>query len=144
MSQVTFPIVILFPFGKHERSAALRTRDFQIWHRGFSTRVILRFLSLSLLFGALALRFFQPQLWNESAFFSNATPKSWRPDGFVAPSLLQQQSVFKFYLNKSVAKDLHHLVPCGKGATHSPAKTLVCARHIGCSVITRSMDLTPK
>lgn len=29
--------------------------------------------------------------WHESAGFSNATPQSWRPDGLLGLSLLQQK-----------------------------------------------------
>jgi hypothetical protein len=34
-----------------------------------------------LLFGALALRFFQPHSCGTKALFYKRTPKSWRPDG---------------------------------------------------------------
>lgn len=38
MSQITFLVVLLFPFRKCEGSVALRTRYFEVWHRGFSKR----------------------------------------------------------------------------------------------------------
>src|SRR5689334_523759 len=38
-----------------------------------------------LLFGALAWRFFQPQAVGRKRFFSNTTPKSWRPDWLIGP-----------------------------------------------------------
>jgi len=55
MSKVSFPVVLLFAFGKSERSVALRTRDFKVWHRGFSTRGDPRTVTLSCCFGGLAL-----------------------------------------------------------------------------------------
>jgi hypothetical protein len=64
-----------------------------------------------LLFGALALRFFQPRTRGAKALFSlKRTPKSWRPDGFIGLSVLQQFTLFKFFVKfelKSVAEDLH-------------------------------------
>jgi hypothetical protein len=37
--------------------------------------------SLSMLFGALALRFFHHSLWNESTRIQTLRRKAWRPDG---------------------------------------------------------------
>lgn len=48
VSQITFPIILLFPFRKHERSAALRTRYFKVWHTRFLHESEMRF-SLSAL-----------------------------------------------------------------------------------------------
>jgi hypothetical protein len=77
VSQVTFPVILLFPFRKHERSAALRTRNFKVWHRGFSTKVKtedLHFLALRIA-GVAFLS--TTWLWCESAdFFYKRTPKS--------------------------------------------------------------------
>src|SRR5688572_21807071 len=59
-------------------------------------------------------------LWDESADFSNATPKSWRPDGFVGLSELQQFSLYKFfYVVLRILEDkvwqnrLHQPLRCG-------------------------------
>ena len=38
-------------------------------------------------------------VWGESAVFSNARRKAWRPDGLLALSVLQQFTLFKFFLN---------------------------------------------
>jgi hypothetical protein len=35
VSQVTFPVILLFPFRERERSTALRTRDLKVWHTRF-------------------------------------------------------------------------------------------------------------
>jgi hypothetical protein len=74
----------LFAFRKHERRTAFRTSDFKVWHRGFSTESELEDFTL-LLFGALALRFFQPQGRGAKALFSQThAEKPWRPDGLLA------------------------------------------------------------
>jgi hypothetical protein len=77
MSQITFPVILLFAFSKCEGSVALRTRDFEVWHRGFSTRVDSRLTTL----------FCSSERWRRVSFihevmvrkrcFSNTTPKSY-------------------------------------------------------------------
>ena len=110
VSQITFPVILLFTFRKHERSAALRTCDIKVWHRGFSTRVVFED-PLSALRSAGVAFLSTTSLWDESAVFSNATPKSWRPDGLVGLSVLQPLSLFKFLC------DLHKK-KCGKTSPH--------------------------
>lgn len=47
----------------------------------------------------------------KALFFLKRTPKSWRPDGLLALSVLQQFTLFKFFLKfrrQDVAEDLHH------------------------------------
>lgn len=77
MSQITFPVILLFAFCKRERRVALRTRYLEVWHRGFSVRAESRnptpFCSL--------------ERWRHASFihevmvrkhcFSNTTPKSY-------------------------------------------------------------------
>jgi hypothetical protein len=51
-------------------------------------------------------------VWGESAVFLKRTPKSWRPDGLLALSVLQQFTLFNFFLRfrrKGVAAELHEL-----------------------------------
>src|SRR5262249_51218088 len=72
---------------------------FKIWHRGFSTRVKARTFTL-LLFGALALRFFQPQDVVRKRCFYKRTPKSWRPDGFLDPQCTPAIRRIQFFCAK--------------------------------------------
>ena len=140
MSQITFPVILLFSFRKCERSVALRTRDFEVWHRGFSTRGN-RGRSPSLLFGALASRFFQPRSYGAKALFLKHYAEKLRvPTGLLAASVLQRIGVFNYF----VWRDLVRKFPmCGTGATprsgllgytRFPTGTLVA------QVIDRSMD----
>jgi hypothetical protein len=46
MGQVSFSIILLFAFCKFKRCVAFRTRDFKVWHRGFSKRAESRFHTL--------------------------------------------------------------------------------------------------
>lgn len=39
MSQITFPVILLFSFRELKGRVAFCTRDFQVWHGGFSNRV---------------------------------------------------------------------------------------------------------
>lgn len=39
MSQITFPVILLFSFRELKGRIAFGTRDFQVWHDGFSNRV---------------------------------------------------------------------------------------------------------
>ena len=55
-----------------------------------SPRELLRILTL-LLFGALAVRFFQPQIVERKrCFLKRYAEKLWRPDGLLGLSVLQQ------------------------------------------------------
>ena len=76
-----------------------------------------------MLFGALALRFFQPQDVERKHFWYKRTPKSWRPDGLVDLSVLQQCGVFNFFVKTFCRKVwreiLHARVLCGVYATHT-------------------------
>lgn len=65
-----------------------------------------------LLFGALALRFFQPRTCGAKALFSQTHAEKLASRRFVGLSVLQQCTLFKFFLKfrtLTVAEDLHHL-----------------------------------
>jgi len=68
MSQVTFPIVFLFTFRKGKRGIAFRTRDFKVWHRGFSTRLETEDFQALCSSECLRPGFFRPADCAESAF----------------------------------------------------------------------------
>lgn len=80
----------------------------------------------SLLFGALASRFFQPLIVGRKRCFQTLRLKAWRPDGLVGLSVLQQCSLFKFLFGtlpaKTVAKALHRIWLCGTRATANSVK----------------------
>jgi len=38
-------------------------------------------------------------MWSESTVFIKRTPKSWRPDVYVLVSVLQQITLFNFFVN---------------------------------------------
>ena len=120
VSQITFPVILLFPFREHERSAALRTCNFKVWHTRFLHESEMRFSTL-LLFGALASRFFPPQLWDESAVFLKRYAENPASRRFVGLSVLQQYKFFYVILRrstrKSVAEHLQPLPRCGRCAT---------------------------
>ena len=120
VSQVTFPVILLFPFREHERSTTLRTRDFKVWHRGFSTRVKTRTFTL-LLFGALALRFFQPQDVARKRCFINARRKPV-PTVTLLVSVLQQFSLFNFFVKTFCRKVLRKI--------STPAFSVAHAQHV--------------
>jgi hypothetical protein len=54
-----------------------------------------------LLFGALAWRFFQPQIVGRKRFFSNTTPKSWRPDWLIGPEFTPAKERIQTFLLKT-------------------------------------------
>ena len=43
VSQITFLVILLFPFREHERSTALRTHYFKVWHTRFLHESEMRF-----------------------------------------------------------------------------------------------------
>src|SRR5256885_14035023 len=96
MCKVTLSVILLFALRKHEGSAALRTRDFKVWHRGFSTRVIEELHSLALRSAGVA--FLSATVVARKRCFLKRTPKSWRPDGLFRLSVLQQLDVYKFFV----------------------------------------------
>ena len=75
MSQVTFPVILLFAFRKNERGAAFGTRYFKVWHRGFSTRVIEDLHSLAIRSAGVA--FLSTTGRGAKALFFKRTPKSF-------------------------------------------------------------------
>ena len=137
VSQVAFAVILLFPFREHERSTALRTRDFKVWHRGFSTRMKSRTFIL-LLFGALALRFFQPLNVERKRCFYKRTPKSWRPDGYVACECTPAMRSIQLFLTETVADDLHARCSLWRISNTDHALALIFARHMRCSSISRT------
>ena len=120
MSQVTFPVILLFPFREHERSTALRTRNFKIWHRGFSKRVKKRIHTLFVLRSA-GVAFLSTTGCGTKALFSNATPKAWTFRRFnwpeCTPAIQCIQIFLIFSWPETVAKPLHQKAFCGCHAT---------------------------
>jgi hypothetical protein len=136
VSQVTFLVVLLFTFRKHERSAALRTHDFKVWHRGFSRRVKIE-ESLSMLFGALALRFFQPQSCGTKALFSQTLRRkalaSRRLVGAECTPAVQSIQIFYETLREDCGGTSSQVLPMWPTRHTQFAETSFSARHIGCS-----------
>jgi hypothetical protein len=114
MSEITFPVILLFAFRKCERSVALRTRYFEVWHRGFSTRAESRNSAL----------FCSSERWRRVSFihevmvrkrcFSNTTPKSYASRRLIAASVLQQMSVFNCFVWRNRVRNF---LMCGANAT---------------------------
>ena len=114
MSQITFPVILLFAFSKCEGSAALRTRDFEVWHRGFSTRAESRNPTLFALRSAGVAFLSSTKLWSESAGSQTLRRKASRPDGLIAASVLQQMTVFKHFVWRNLVRNF---LMCGVRAT---------------------------
>ena len=83
MSQITFPVILLFSFRKCERSVALRTRYLEVWHRGFSMSAESRHSTLFALRSAGVAFLSSTKLWSESAVSQTLRRKATRPDGFT-------------------------------------------------------------
>jgi|SRR5688500_7465949 len=81
MSKITFLVILLFAFSKCEWSAALRTRDFEVWHRGFSMKAESRNSTLFALRSAGVAFLSSTRLWSESAVSQTLRRKASRPDG---------------------------------------------------------------
>jgi hypothetical protein len=97
VSQVTFPVILLFPFREHERSAALRTHYFKVWHTRFLHESENE-VSTSLALRSAGVAFLSTTDRGTKALFSQThAEKLWRPDGLLDLSVLQQLSVFKFF-----------------------------------------------
>lgn len=116
MSQVSFPVVLLLAFRKRERSAALRTRDFKVWHRGFSMRAESRTPTLFALRSAGVAFLSTTGCGAKALFLKHYAESLRRPDRLVGLSLLQRMGVFKSFMetvwvgsrqNQTVAKSLH-------------------------------------
>src|SRR5262249_10203596 len=90
-----------------------------------------------MLFGALALRFFQPRGCGHESAGSQTLRRKLASDGYLGLSVLQQFSVFKFFIANfrvvSVANDLHKHASLWHASNTRTAKTPVFTRHIGCS-----------
>ena len=140
MRQITFPVILLFAFRKCERSVALRTRDFEVWHRGFSTRADSRNSTLFALRSAGVAFLSTTKLWCESAVSQTLRRKATRPDGLLAASVLQRISAFNNFMWRNLVRNF---LMCGACATARRAfarYTALVTRHIGCSRMDRSMD----
>lgn len=134
MSQITFPVILLFAFSKCERRVALRTRYLEVWHRGFSMSAESRHSTLFALRSAGVAFLSSTKLWSESAVSQTLRRKATRPDGLIVASVLQRISAF----NNFVWRDLVRKFPmCGAGATALASDVVIyshLSRHIPCSV----------
>jgi hypothetical protein len=141
VSQVTFPIILLFPFRKHERSAALRTCNLKVWHRGFSTKVKtedLHFLALRIA-GVTFLS--TTWLWCESAdFFYKRNAEKPASRRLIAPECTPAMQAIQFFYENFDWKLLREVITGGAGLWYTRNITLYIvrktedfARHIGCS-----------
>ena len=138
MSQITFPVILLFAFSKSEGSVALRTRDFEVWHRGFSTRVDSRLSTLFFALRSAGVAFLSStKLWSESAVSQTLRRKATRPDGLIAASVLQRLTLFNYFVWRNLFREF---LMCGASATRPSLECLYTSlllRHIGCSFIQR-------
>lgn len=133
MSEITFPVILLFAFRKCERRVALRTRYFEVWHRGFSTRAE-RGNPLSFALRSAGVAFLSStKLWCESAVSQTLRRKATRPDWLIAASVLQRMSVFNCFMWRNLVRNF---LMCGANATAPSCNhvyTPLLPRHIGCS-----------
>ena len=84
MSQITFPVILLFAFSKCERRIALRTRYLEVWHRGFSMRVDSRNSTLVCSSERWRRVSFIHEVMVRKRCFSNTTPKSFASRRLIA------------------------------------------------------------
>ena len=124
VSQVPFPVILLFPFGKHERSTALRTHDFKVWHRGFSTRMK-RGLSLSCSSERWRRVSFNHILVDRKRCFLKRYAEKLASRRFVGLSVLQQCTLFKFFVDVVWRKIFTNRRCCGMSATPTRRKSRV-------------------
>ena len=114
MSQITFLVILLFAFRKCERSVALRTRDFEVWHRGFSMTVKSRNSTLFAHRSVGVAFLSSTKLWSESTVSQTLRPKATRPDGLIAASVLQRIVVFNYFMWRKLVREF---LMCGANAT---------------------------
>ena len=136
MSQVTFPVILLFAFREHERGTALGTRYFKVWHRGFSVRVIEDFHSLALRSAGGA--FLSTTGRGAKALFSsNARRKALASRRFIGPECTPAVECIQIFTAVAPRAD------CGRTSSEVfllwlarnsyIAETSLYKRHIGCS-----------
>lgn len=114
MSQITFPVILLFAFRKCEGSVALRTRYLEVWHRGFSMRVETRNSTLFALRSAGVAFLSSTKLWCESPVSQTLRRKATRPDWLIAASVLQRIAVFNYFVWRNLVRKI---LICGAHAT---------------------------
>ena len=114
MSQITFPVILLFAFSKCERSVALRTRYLEVWHRGFSMKVESRHSTLVALRSAGVAFLSSTKLWCESPVSQTLRRKASRPDGYLLASVLQRIAVFNYFMLQDLVRKF---LMCGAHAT---------------------------
>ena len=143
VSQVTFPVILLFPFREHERSTALRTRDFKVWHRGFSTRVKTR------TFNSLALRSAGGAFLSTTGCGAKALILQTHAEKLASrrlcclectPAIQSIQFFCANFLPKSVADDLRASGSLSRIRHTDHTLALVFARHMRCSLIRQRMS----
>ena len=140
MSQITFPVILLFAFSKCERRVALRTRYLEVWHRGFSMSAESRHSTLFALRSAGVAFLSSTKLWSESAVSQTLRRKASRPDGLIVASVLQRISAFNNFVWRNFVRKF---LMCGVNATALSWDVVIyslLSRHIPCSVIDCSMD----
>jgi hypothetical protein len=134
VSQVTFPVIILFAFREHERGAALGTRYFKVWHRGFSTRVIEDHHSLALRSAGVAFLSTTGR-GAKALLFQNARRKALASRRLIGPEFTPAIRCIQIFYAKTVAEDLHKNPGLWHPRNRSGLKTQYLARHMCCSLM---------
>jgi hypothetical protein len=137
VSQITFPIILLFPFRKHERSAALRTHYFKVWHTRFLHESEMRF-SLSALRSA-GVAFLSTTVVGRKRCFSQTLR---RKPGVPTVCWAECTPAIQIFLRNSTEI---YVEKCGRTSSTTPSLwqarntrgPIPCnfTRHIGCTTI---------
>ena len=119
VSQITFPVILLFPFREHERSTTLRTRYFKVWHTRFLHESEMRF-PLSALRSAGVAFLSTTVVGRKRCFLKRyaeklASRRVYWPECTPAIRIFLRIST-EIYV-ESVAEQLQHAAGCGVLAT---------------------------
>jgi hypothetical protein len=119
VSQITFSVILLFPFREHERSTTLRTRYFKVWHTRFLHESEMRFPLSALRSAGVA--FLSTTVVGRKRCFLKRYAEKLASRRLIGLSVLQQYKFFYVILRrstrKSVAEHLQPLPRCGRCAT---------------------------
>jgi hypothetical protein len=139
MSQITFPVILLFAFSKCERRVALRTRYLEVWHRGFSMKAESRNSTFFALRSAGVAFLSSTKLWSESAGSQTLRRKARVPTGYGRECTPANNGIQLLCVAES-RQEIPEVWRVRNSAVSKSRIYLLLSRHIACSLIDRSMD----
>jgi hypothetical protein len=139
MSQITFPVILLFAFSKRERRVALRTRYLEVWHRSFSTRMEARTPTLICSLERWRCASFIHEVMVRKPYFKHNAEKLRVPT-VNCRECTPANSRIQFFCVAHTRQEISDVWRARNTALSNYVIYSLLPRHVGCSLKNLSMD----